>query len=217
MSTDLKNKQTSSTILSKPDEVTAEIVKSVPVDKALTGLEPIRDSVRRGLAEVGGESGRELLATWDAISSYVDANDHIRFNLDLIQTHLVEHQNRYWEMKKHNQEKLDEAFEKLPEEMAAYQALQKLVSEEEAQAHHHTMDLVKVANQTAKEYRACAMQKDYMVHITRFTEYKFMIASLLQRHVHDQIILDNIADDMRMEGQALFPISRAVDIGVKDA
>ena len=147
-----------------------------------------------------------MLEMWEEYNADFDTNDAILRNLKMVQFRIESMHEEYWIHKTETEQRLLDLLTDDPATYDKYKVAEKAAAEEEEREGKRLDGLMKLCVQLAKEFRACAMQRSVNVHVRQVDLLQEAFVGILHVHVHDQMVLNAIQQDLRIAYLALFPI-----------
>jgi len=184
---------------SLPDKLVPEANPGLAAASDENMLEAAHDRIRAQLPE-------KYHPMWDHLADIRDTNESIRLHMTQMQMQMQVAYAEYWERKKHMDEELLDAIDADGYGSEGYEKKLEKISKEQESAQKHMTQIVRVHSSLAKEYRQCAMQKRYTVHITLVSQLIMAVQAAIHQHVHDQTVLNAISTDLERSMSALFPM-----------
>lgn len=148
---------------------------------------------------------------WDQLAEMRDTNESIRLHMAQMQMQMQVSYSEYWDRKRQLDDQLLGIISEHGYNSEQYSEKLKAMNAEQIVAEKHMTQIVRVHATLAKEYRQCAMQKRYTVHITLVSQLVMAVHATLHQHIHDQQLLNAISDDLERSMQALFPMDAGSD------
>lgn len=169
-----------------------------------------RDHIRESLALVdkagkGLPGARPLSEVWDDVNKFTDTNELIMLNIQQNQVFIQDANNRHWARRRDNDEKVTELFKEGKYDECKVAA--RLYQDEEVSDQKHIQDLQKTQLRLAQEYRQCAMQKRWLIHVAQVKQFELIVQASIHRNVHDQNLRNQIAEEIEEGVRNLFPIN----------
>jgi len=174
-------------------------------------LSLIKQEIRDGLSRVPG-AGERLADIWTNLEHSINVNDMILHNMKTNQMHIHDLKMKHLARKALHEEKTSKLIEELPESLEKLEAELERIDSEERRDYKFMCDLMKASTAFAKEFRQCAGQQKSSVSMDKVHEMQLMFVAIIHTHVHDQKVLDDIADAIRAATLSLFPVSADKDI-----
>lgn len=181
----------------------------MPDQKDEIGLMNVRTQINDTLAvadannaALGIESHLEKM--WQEVSRFTDTNEIVRLNLQQIQVMFQEQFDKYYQRKAQHDIMLKEVLDKGEDYVNDYVEMQQAFKNEQAEDLKMIMLLSQRVEGMAKEYRQCALQKKWVVHIALVIQFKLAVESAIHRNVSDPNVLSAISDDIRRAAIELF-------------
>jgi len=215
MATDQENQETDTPNSSLLDIPEADI-DIIPHESMASVLPNTTEASRKLKASIRAkieETDPDLAKVWDYLNELNDANEILRQNFMEAQVFIREAQLEFYANKRRDTKDLANLMEKLGEE--GYEQWRKVYQDyarEWQKSRNDITRLWKVAKQIAQEYRQCAMQKRYTLHIALVQAWKMAMESAVYRHVSDETTRRKIAEDVREAGRALCPVAADSDV-----
>ena len=180
-----------------------EVVGAVAVSESSKNNEAVRAEIRDSIQD----SDPGLAKMWDLVTSVADPNEMLLINLQEFQVIHRQAQNEYWAGLKRNDAHLTRLLEQGDEYYDDYKKAQSEFNTQAMLDRKHISDLAKTLKQLAQEYRQCAMQKKYNIHISKVIEWRMAMESTINRNVLDVNVRRAISRDMLDAGRMLEPVS----------
>jgi hypothetical protein len=191
---------TESTELIKPGQA------DVAVPENVDSFKKTRAEIRKTLMK----TDKGLVVIWDELNDLADSNEMIRMNMNQMQVHFQNAQQEFWGRKAKNDKELSDLLEN-PDKYDEYKAKMEQYAADDEKARKHITDLARITANLAKEYRQCAMQKKYVVHLVKVRQLILVVQAAIHQHVHDQNTLNAISRDIQEAVIAMFPIGSGTD------
>ena len=157
-----------------------------------------------------GTGGVSLEQIWDEVCEFTDTNEMVRINLQQIQVMFQEAFSRYYSDKVGRENMLKIVEKKVSESsefIEQFIDLKRLYAQEEADQMKVITTLSSRVEGMAKEYRQCALQKKWVVHIALVIQFKLAVESAIHRNISDPQVLSAISEDIRQAAMELFKVS----------
>ena len=139
------------------------------------------------MQQLGRESNLERV--WSEVVKFTDMNDMVRVNLQQIQVVFQESFDKYYERKAEHGRMLQQVLDKGEDYVNDYVEMKSTFDAEEAEAMKTLMTVSQRVEGMAKEYRQCALQKKWVVHIALVIQFKLAVESAIHRNVSDPNVL----------------------------
>lgn len=141
---------------------------------------------------------------WDEVTKFTDTNEIVRLNLQQIQVMFQEQFDKYYRRKSDHDRMLQEVLAKGDDYATEYVEMERTFKQEQEDDLKIIMNLSQRVEGMAKEYRQCALQKKWVVHIALVVQFKLAVESAIHRNVSDPRVLTAISDDIRRAAVELF-------------
>jgi len=171
-------------------------------------LKVTRDQIRKTLNEVDPS----ICRVWDELGGFIDTNQLILFNLQQVQVHVQKAQQELYERQRYMDAVLAKIIDKGEEYFHEYLREKERLEGELREHRKHIQALMRDVTSMAKEYRQCAMQKKFNIHISQVLQFQMAVKASIHRHIHDKVLLESIARELTQAGLALFPTGQGEDI-----
>ena len=206
-----------------PTDLIEQKIKLEPVEADVQrpskqSLPLTREQMRMSLQKVDDALGRKeyeipLVQIWDEVSKTIDTNEHIKVNLEELQLMIQRQQNQYYMRMTEADKILEKILEASNGDLNIYRAEKERLVNEQSESAKRIQQMMLTAVKLASEYRQCALQKRYVVHIAKVLEFKTMILAIINQHISDPKVLCAIAEDIR---KAVMPIFKSADEGEEE-
>jgi len=179
-----------------------------------------RSNMRGRLVETDEACGTHLADCWDEITAIQDSNDMVRLNIQQTQLVIQDHFNYMYKRRAENAKRLAD-FLDLSVQAATdkertrlvdvyVQEKDRLLKQEESDK-KTLQQLTRTQTALASEYRQCAMQKRYSVHISVFQKFALSVRNRLHMEVTDPGILKRISEGIAQDMVEHFPVGAESD------
>lgn len=182
--------------------------ESTLVTQRAVAASQVRESLRAKIEAYD----EDLAKVWDQLNEMNDTNEILRHNFMEVQVLIREAQDEFYAKKKRDQALLEQLLAGGEEKYEEFRTTQQEITKQDAAERKHITTLWKTAKQLAQEYRQCAMQKRYTLHVAVVQAWKMAMENAVYRHVSDENVRRLIAEDVREAGRALCPVAADSDI-----
>lgn len=178
--------------------ISKEDVEVIPLSSNQSHTE-LRKTIRDSISQ----SDESLAVMWDMVNDVKDPNEMLLMNLREFQVIHRGAQNEYWAKLKRDDARLDLLLEEGDSRYEDYKEAELSLKKENMADRRHLSDLAKTIKQLSQEYRQCAMQQKYNIHISKVIEWRLAMESAVNRNVTDVNTRRSISNDMREASRAL--------------
>jgi len=186
--------------------------------KAVLGedhIQKVKDSTLAMLEETDEIAGTKMAKMWRHIVSIQDTNELIRLEISRVQLMITEHFNDMFRRRAERECELKEAMRMVKESndddrsglVDIYVTLRDAAAKEKKEDYSAWQRMAGKEQSLASEYRQCAMQKKYSVHISTFQKFVLIVKNRLHMEITDPKLRERIARGIGKDMLQHFPAS----------
>lgn len=155
-----------------------------------------------------GNNNTSLVEAWDRATAFEDSNEIVKQNILKNQVLLEDAYKTILKDKSSYEKRLEvlrNGMKDNPEQAIEYL---NFIRENQEKTNGDRQFLLQLQNANvamAREYRQCALNNQWFIHVTKMQKFFLLLQAMLQNRVHDPELKKEISNDLRNIGDECFP------------